>query len=85
MPLFGQALRTNERRPKYPPQTFTEAVYTRASSILQGQPLAKGEEMGGFRLGSTIVLVLEAPADRFRWVAQAGQKVKVGEALAEVD
>ncbi len=80
---FDAALRTNARHPTHPPHTFTEAVYERASSFLQGQPLAPGEEMGGFRLGSTIVLVFEAP-ERFKFELEAGQLVKVGERMGVI-
>jgi phosphatidylserine decarboxylase len=41
------------------------------------------EEMGGFCLGSTIVLVFEAPSD-FEFTVHPGQKVKVGERLGDL-
>ncbi|KAH8111454.1 phosphatidylserine decarboxylase [Phellopilus nigrolimitatus] len=80
---FDAHLRTNVRGRPPPPGTFTEAVYSNASTILHGKPLRAGEEMGGFCLGSTIVLVFEAPKD-FAFDVQAGQKVKVGQRLGDV-
>ncbi|RZI97957.1 MAG: hypothetical protein EON90_15225, partial [Brevundimonas sp.] len=41
-----------------PPHTFTEAVYTKASSFLQGQPLTAGEEMGGFKFYFFILIAI---------------------------
>ena len=66
-----------------PPGTYTEAVYSAASPILHGQPLIPAQEMGGFCLGSTIVLVFEAPSG-FEFAVQAGQKVKVGQKMGDV-
>jgi hypothetical protein len=79
-----QTLRTNLRTKKRPPPgTYTEATYASASSILNGQPLTKAQEMGGFCLGSTIVLVFEAPKE-FEFALRQGQRVKVGEKLGDV-
>jgi len=40
--------------------------------------------MGDFRLGSTIVLLFEAPPN-FQFNVSDGQNVKYGEALASID
>lgn len=71
---------------------FAEATYRAASSVLGGHALRRGDEMGGFKLGSTIVLVFEAPVAEhpgakggFHWAVEKGQKVKMGQALGYVD
>lgn len=66
---------------------FVEATYQNASPVLGGHALRRGDEMGGFQLGSTIVLVFEAPSEDkggWKWMVQKGQKVAMGQALGKV-
>ncbi|EEB07858.1 phosphatidylserine decarboxylase Psd2 [Schizosaccharomyces japonicus yFS275] len=60
--------------------SFEEAVYSKASPVLHGQPFERGEQVGGFKLGSTVVLVFEAPED-YEFTTYQGQYVRVGESL----
>lgn len=87
-----------QRGEQYP--GFVEATYRHASRTLGGHPLQRGEEMGGFQLGSSIVLVFEAPfgtrksfdagwpdeerRDGWIWSIEKGQKIKMGEKLGYV-
>ncbi|RUS35475.1 phosphatidylserine decarboxylase-domain-containing protein [Jimgerdemannia flammicorona] len=79
---FDEALKTN-RREDLPGGTYTEVSYRSADPFVGGKQLVPGEEMGGFCLGSTVVLVFEAPLG-FRFGVQAGQKVRMGQALGEM-
>ena len=84
---FDSALRTNmhayKSAPKPSPGSYAEASYCGASPLLRGQALKPGEEMGGFCLGSTIVLIFEAPK-RFEFTVCEGEKVKVGQRLGDL-
>ncbi|SCU93039.1 LAFA_0F14378g1_1 [Lachancea sp. 'fantastica'] len=80
---FDKELVTNsKRKEKIKPHTCYEATYENTSAILGGVPLVKGEEMGGFMLGSTVVLCFEAPDD-FEFEIDVGQTVKMGQVLGE--
>lgn len=93
-PLLGEAsdvssnaesVSTQASKPKkLKKNTVYEATYTGASSLLGGFPLSKGEEVGGFKLGSTVVLVFEAP-DNFKFNLEVGQKIKMGEKLGDFE
>jgi len=47
-----------------------------------GVQVKKGDNIGEFNLGSTVVLIFEAPED-FTWNLEAGQKVRLGMPLAQ--
>ncbi|KAI9809792.1 MAG: hypothetical protein M1825_000225 [Sarcosagium campestre] len=74
---------------------FAEASYERASKLLGGHALKRGEEMGGFQLGSSVVLVFEAPkrepegqarkSKGWTWGVEKGQRVKMGQAIGWVE
>ncbi|GAA6000541.1 phosphatidylserine decarboxylase 1 [Rhodotorula paludigena] len=81
---FDSSLRTNSPLRPVTPGTFSEATYANASQMLGGQPLRAGDEIGGFWLGSTIVLVFEAP-NSWHWDIQNGQKLQVGQQLGHLE
>lgn len=78
---------------------YAEATYLEASGVLGGHALRRGEEMGGFQLGSSIVMVFEAPSGKrrsfdegweeaeggWRWRVEKGQHIKYGQTIGWVD
>ncbi|KAM4635575.1 phosphatidylserine decarboxylase proenzyme, mitochondrial [Polymixia lowei] len=86
---FDQDLQTNA--PRYSKGTFNDLSYIASGGDGEvggdkdggGVDLQKGEALGEFNLGSTIVLVFEAPRD-FNFSLRAGQRVHFGEALGSL-
>ncbi|XP_031177421.1 phosphatidylserine decarboxylase proenzyme, mitochondrial isoform X2 [Sander lucioperca] len=92
---FDQELQTNA--PRYSKGSFHDYSYVAVDDqVLQvagvgggasvqggGVVLQKGEAVGEFNLGSTIVLLFEAPKD-FSFKLQPGQPIRVGEGLGSV-
>ncbi|KAF9582465.1 phosphatidylserine decarboxylase 1 [Lunasporangiospora selenospora] len=79
---FDKELRTNRKEDRFK-RGYGELLYSGVSRLLNGQPLRVGEEMGGFKLGSTVVLVFEAPKS-FKFTIEPGQTVRMGQALGEI-
>lgn len=79
---FDEDLKTNEKKVTHR-GTYTQVSYDKASSLLKGYPLAAGQEIGGFCLGSTVVLVFSAP-ENFQFDVQANQKVQVGQKIGDI-
>lgn len=79
--------RHHHRHERAAKRTCYEAAYThyrlrRSRQNTTGHALQKGEEMGGFKLGSTVVLVFEAPTP-FKFLVEQAQQVKVGQGLGK--
>ena len=48
-----------------------------------GKELVRGQQMGAFNLGSTIVLVFEAPKD-FEFTVEAGDRLRLGQPIGRL-
>src|SRR5271156_811208 len=82
---FDKDLRTNNLLREKPDGSYAEATYTNSSTLLRGHALHAGEEMGGFSLGSTVILVFEAPGEqKIEFCVAEKSHIKVGQALFKV-
>lgn len=70
-----QNLETNTGR-SHPNHVYHDRIFEENVSI------SKGEMIGEFNLGSTVVLLFEAPAN-FQFSIESGRKVKFGEPLGD--
>ncbi|XP_021405644.2 phosphatidylserine decarboxylase proenzyme, mitochondrial isoform X1 [Lonchura striata] len=77
---FDQDLHTNS--PSYSKGSYNDFSFI-SNNNKEGIPMRKGEHLGEFNLGSTIVLIFEAPKD-FRFNLKTGQKIRFGEALGSL-
>ncbi|XP_048370932.1 phosphatidylserine decarboxylase proenzyme, mitochondrial isoform X3 [Sphaerodactylus townsendi] len=77
---FDRDLRTNS--PRYSKGSYNDFSFV-TNNNKEGIPMRKGEHLGEFNLGSTIVLIFEAPKD-FNFYLKPGQKINFGEALGSL-
>jgi phosphatidylserine decarboxylase len=74
---IDSSIKTNKAWPR---REHTENMY---NSPPGGLRLAKGERIGTFQMGSTVVLLVESPRPLL-WLVIGGQTLKLGEELANV-
>jgi phosphatidylserine decarboxylase len=64
------------------PETQTLGSYTAFDYPSESLSFEPGQELGGFKLGSTVVLVFQGP-ESFRFSVQPGDRVYMGQSLGE--
>ncbi|XP_075071394.1 phosphatidylserine decarboxylase proenzyme, mitochondrial isoform X2 [Mixophyes fleayi] len=77
---FDRDLQTNS--PRYSKGSHNDVSYV-TNNNQDGIVMRKGEQLGEFNLGSTIVLIFEAPKE-FNFNLKAGQKIHFGEAMGSL-
>ncbi|GCB64957.1 phosphatidylserine decarboxylase proenzyme, mitochondrial isoform X1 [Scyliorhinus torazame] len=77
---FDNDLHTNS--PRYMKGSYNDFSFV-TNNNEGGITMRKGEHLGEFNLGSTIVLIFEAPKD-FTFSLKPGQKIRFGEALGSI-
>ncbi|OMH84048.1 Phosphatidylserine decarboxylase proenzyme 2, mitochondrial [Zancudomyces culisetae] len=82
---FEDQLKTNlKHHPKSMFGRYFELIYgDHSGHSAGGIPITKGQELGGFRLGSTVVLVFEAP-ETFKFCINPGQKIEMGQLIGDL-
>ncbi|VDQ14142.1 unnamed protein product [Trichobilharzia regenti] len=80
---FTNLVRTinQEYNPPYLEAIFTNNNDNNNDNNNYSVKLNKGDELGHFCLGSTVVLIFEAPKNQLKWCVTPGQRVKLGEPI----
>ncbi|KRZ16419.1 Succinate dehydrogenase [ubiquinone] flavoprotein subunit, mitochondrial [Trichinella zimbabwensis] len=74
--VFEEDLKTNKKGMRH--GSLSDFTYS------PGYDTEKGRKMGDFRLGSSVVLIFEAPAD-FQFSVSSGQRIKYGQMLGDIN
>lgn len=78
-PYLDPALSTNLRH--LPSSEVREPGLHYHEAVLGAVKTTPGAPFGQFKLGSSIVLIFEAPRSGFEWAVKPGERIKCGEAL----